>query len=1074
MKQLPFFKKGLLLLCLISSTISLAQLTNLNTFAAAAAAPIVDPVDTIDPISISTDYATQINATFANLDKTRIPHKLLVDYAMEFTELSGYNGTLTPPNTLHRGHYTAIYNTLLMSRVNTTVPRLINPDLFRNNWDNLRVANKIVLSGLYYKYNEFKPNAPNNTITITNGKLYDKFVGGVWQNPYDEKQVFAMTAPILKFNNLSMQVELPAGLWYTNQASNVSSIAIDFSDGLGYQTIAFGQIKNVSYTTAGIKEWKYKLTLTNNQVLYSHSKIQIDGVPIPTQTTFNRTINQPCSINAFGIDQVEFSGVRPYNGRVANAILEIDYASTNCVISRPLFVVEGFDSGILGAENVLGENDYFDFRRESRDDTGNLPAQLNTYDIIYINFKNSRDYLQRNAYLVEDIIKWVNSIKVGTFPNVVLGQSMGGIIARYALKDMENQQALNPTVPSWQHKTSLYISHDAPHQGANTPLAIQYFSRHLIKQFVSTPLGDMNVNVSGDGAPVTISDLQRLLNSPGTKQLLIDYITPNFDFSNPIGDAWKTELRNMGYPQQTRNIAISNSNHCGTQQSFQPLDNLFTFSGNGQTSTLTDFLLQLIPFANTVSAVSLAILFNEPGLLIGILPGNSKFELDFYGKALPSAGNTNQIYHGNITFTKTLFRLFGWAPRITVTLTNVDKNAPGGLSYDYYPGGRYRSLFTNSSAGTPNNLQAFGSFGIQLTARDNFNFIPAPSALDIGGGSTPLNNSDYFRKYNSLTPPTGNRASPFVNFTTAYTQGSNQNENHISFNRRNGDWLATELDANTQTSQIFDCSYICDSNQITGNDVICTNQIFTFPNVSDASYNWTINNGANLVTLANNGTPAATLTALPNVSGAVTLNLTISSACGINSFSKIIWVGLPSFDFEYDVTPQQTDKTFVIMRSIDPSVMIEQQGITATTKTKVIDAGITVNALWSGMFIGKINPARTWLVTATATNLCGTTTFSQNPTENRANNNSTTSKLYKTYPNPTNNLIYIELKNLEQKLSQNSTIFAELFNIMGEVKRNVSINNNIATIDVNGLQKGIYILKIYINGAIESHQVGVQ
>ncbi len=182
MKQLPFLKKGLLLLCLISSAISFAQLTTLSS---ASAAAIVDPIDPIDPISISTDYATQINATFANLDKTRIPHKLLVDYAMEFTELSGYNGTLTPQNTLHRGHYTAIYNTLLMSRVNTTVPRLINPDLFRNNWDNLRVANKIVLSGLYYKYNEFKPNAPNNTITITNGKLYDKFVGGVWQNPYD-------------------------------------------------------------------------------------------------------------------------------------------------------------------------------------------------------------------------------------------------------------------------------------------------------------------------------------------------------------------------------------------------------------------------------------------------------------------------------------------------------------------------------------------------------------------------------------------------------------------------------------------------------------------------------------------------------------------------------------------------------------------------------------------------------------------------------------------------------------------------------------------------------------------------
>lgn len=79
----------------------------------------------------------------------------------------------------------------------------------------------------------------NNTITITNGKLYDKFVGGIWQNPYDEKQVFAVTAPIVKYNSLSMQVQLPTALWYTNQASNVQSIEIDFNDGLGYQTVTF-------------------------------------------------------------------------------------------------------------------------------------------------------------------------------------------------------------------------------------------------------------------------------------------------------------------------------------------------------------------------------------------------------------------------------------------------------------------------------------------------------------------------------------------------------------------------------------------------------------------------------------------------------------------------------------------------------------------------------------------------------------------------------------------------------------------------------------------------------------------
>lgn len=71
--------------------------------------------------TVSTDYATQINSVFANVDKSKVPHKLLVDYAMEFAELSAYNGVLTPENIVNRGHYTNIYNTLLMARVQTNV-----------------------------------------------------------------------------------------------------------------------------------------------------------------------------------------------------------------------------------------------------------------------------------------------------------------------------------------------------------------------------------------------------------------------------------------------------------------------------------------------------------------------------------------------------------------------------------------------------------------------------------------------------------------------------------------------------------------------------------------------------------------------------------------------------------------------------------------------------------------------------------------------------------------------------------------------------------------------------------------
>ena len=109
------------------------------------------------------------------------------------------------------------------------------------------------------------------------------------------------------------------------------------------------------------------------------------------------------------------------------------------------------------------------------------------------------------------------------------------------------------------------------------------------------------------------------------------------------------------------------------------------------------------------------------------------------------------------------------------------------------------------------------------------------------------------------------------------------------------------------------------------------------------------------------------------------------------------------------------------------------------------------------------------------TNACGTTEYygsytnPMNPFRTASNQS-----FYKIYPNPTNNIVNVELKNQDHKPNPNAKIVAELYNMMGEVKRNVSITNNIATIDVSGLPKGIYLLKINIDGVIASHQVAIE
>jgi len=1061
MYRIRFFREVLTLLCLLAISLSRGQ-------------------------TINTTYRTQINAKFAGLDKTKVPNKLLINQAMEFAELSDYKGVFTSTNFTTKGKYTGIYNTLLMSRVATNVTGLVSPTTFRNNWDNLRQPNTIVLSGLFYKYSKFRTDAYPNYLVNNNGVITDKYTNGVWQNPYIDQDVFAIAAPILVYKSLSLQVTLPASLWYTNQSSAVQSIAIDFGDGAGYQSMTLGQVRTITYTQSQTYEWKYKLTLQNNQVLYSHSKLKVD-VPVeapPVQDTLvimnskvmAAPVNPPPSYCP-NIVVMPFSGTRQYLGVANSATLQIKYAQRDCKIRKPLIVVEGFDSGLLGIENAFGESDYISFiNNVSKSFSSSLRSQIDNFDIIYINFNQGRDDLKRNAYLVEDIIKWVNDKKASvnsTTPNVVIGQSMGGVIARYALRDME--------ILNQAHQTRLFVSHDAPQQGANIPLGIQYFARHLANQFIGTPVGDYSIPV--EGASISMNDIQGLLDAQGTKQLLANTIDSSFNLNNAIFNAFQTELRNLGYPTQTRNVALSNGNHCANPQEFNPSATLFNLSGNANTTALTTTLMTLIQPITGASFAALSFEMNEPGLLLGMLPGSSSFAMNFYAKALPTAGTNNEIYYGKISYTKKIFSLFGWDPQITVDLTQRSYNNPVNLSYDYYPGGKYRLPLNFNAPET--DFADWIALGINVYMIPSFNFIPVTSALDIGRGSVQLTNADYLKKYNSATPPTAPKDSPFVNFTTSFTNGASINEEHISFNKRNGNWLATELDTNVNNNDLFDCTYICPGAQIIGASTLCVSSTYSAPSLA-MTYNWTITRGSGIATISGNGTQTVTLTQTGNLSGEVTLSLTIGdpNKCGTSTLTKNIWVGVPVFglvrgtaqsetcDIKYHYVPftiKLPEDTSLDFLYLNPGVTVEQTG-------NAYENIYTFRFLKN--FNGYLN------VIARATNSCGSyfyeteggflirpCGYSGLVAPSNTSGLDKTESFYRLYPNPSTSVINVELKDANVQPALNTKISATLYNMMNEPKGNVQITNNIASLNVSGLPQGVYILKINIDGVIENHQV---
>lgn len=82
--------------------------------------------------------------------------------------------------------------------------------------------------------------------------------------------------------------------------------------------------------------------------------------------------------------------------------------------------------------------------------------------------------------------------------------------------------------------------------------------------------------------------------------------------------------------------------------------------------------------------------------------------------------------------------------------------------------------------------------------------------------------------------------------------------------------------------------------------------------------------------------------------------------------------------------------------------------------------------------------------------------------------------VFKVYPNPSSDIVNIELKDQNNQPSKETTITGELFDIMGQSKTKIQIIDNKATLSVRGFNKGIYVLKIYINDQIESYQIAVE
>lgn len=693
------------------------------------------------------EVRTFLNNMFQNLDKTKIPNGLLRDYAFELVELDKFSGAQTVDNNfVDRQTYEMLLRSIRSSAVGTK-PFGEVFDILAKQYSK-GSNNTISLSAMAYQYSAIKANAlKDGLIRYENEKVYDNIKNGVWQNPYESKYAIGFCAHDSIFTGSSFTFKLERDCWFSNLS--YQSIELNVGDGQ-YRPITLGGNITVSLSS-GIKDIKLRVKLTNGTLLNTHSSIRIKSQTATTRNYTTRT----------------FIRGKAYRGINTAAEVFVRMRNNNFSITKPLIVVEGFDP--RSKEHPLGATNHYNFTYLVDSlgfQIGN--SKLSTdYDIIYVDWVNSEEYIQANSNTLKEIILWVNQQKRysgSTAPNVILGQSMGGLVARYTLRTMENENT--------PHQTSFYVSHDAPHLGANVPLGVLY-SLHGIMSFFENKTIIGHFFNKPDSTGTLLQQAENLVHCHAARQMLVNYIDFAGNLNNSDHIEWQQELVQLGFPQgdkttEFRMLCIANGSYLPNAVSNPYLD--IDFSASSDIANLT-------PTIGALSSIAIGVLLQDlwAGLL-NFLPGKSTIK----GLATISPGTATGK---NITNLKLKYiKKLSWLVNISRTVFSYQRNMPGGLCYDNFPASKFLIKRETSKDG---GIPVIGYFDYNVKyMSDHIPFMPTSSALCAGGGSQALSTSLFMTQPNITNTPFG--ANTFIDnfFSTP----------HINLNASVLEWLVAQLD----------------------------------------------------------------------------------------------------------------------------------------------------------------------------------------------------------------------------------------------------------------------------------------
>ncbi len=786
--------------------------------------------------SFSQTFTEGVDDKLQLLNKIEITTDILYDRVYPMANLFEFNQT--EADTSNVNHFYCAYGELQTADYLT---RWNDITALKNEVVLQQQQNKIPIGILNIDFEHFDELAYQDNLVDVQGLdslLVD--VPGRGRSPYMKKNALVIS-PLVKHTKSTNVTFITNNIFTTEAATTtITSVEADFDNGQGWQLLPAAGTLDVTFTNTGMHYIEFKITLSNGAVTYTYASLKVfAALPIQTKAAIaqkaavfdcNMVTDTIMSSRTFqGYDETEaYPGIGEYRIFQGGAFLD-----------NPVIVIDGFDFYEGDEQDGTDVNDIYNDFLEYNDENDNLGDDLRNqgFDIITLNFtryiadtiphpnfpfidiykiiNGGTDYIERNAMVLIDLIEQINSCKMGSNPIKIIGFSMGGLVARYALRFME----LNG-IP---HDADLFVSIDTPHKGAVVPIGLQEL-----------------VDVIDDLVPFgSLDHIDAILNTPAAKQMLIHHYLANSQ--TPQGapnfhDQFYNELNAMGFPQQTRNIAIVNGVATG-----DPIN---------------------APGQKYLEASG------EAGFILAGLKAKTKL------RYTPANGLTNDAFDFRLKLRLlivniTIFKRIRSAT--TLATTGSYENTPGGffdvaqLTRDFLGDDLAYNYF---KINLPSTIFSYANVNLETP---NFSFIPVKSALAFTGANENLyeNFSDRNLVCTGETP-----------FDSYYIPPENQE--HIALTVENVDFIEHEILGIPQ-NPIVDGGGL-----ILGSSTVCyQDTVFDLDACSVDATGWTVSDNLQIISTTPRSITVSGISELTKGFATITANF------GNQSFPRSVYVGTP-------------------------------------------------------------------------------------------------------------------------------------------------------------------------------------